>query len=365
MNEARSEAALVTVDARMLESSGIGTYLKGLLPRLTARLEPVRFRLLGDLDALSRHAFTQHERVECRPLRSGVYSPLEQLEAAVASRGSSVFWSPHVNVPLAARGRLLVTVHDAFYLEQARSLGTRRDTRLYLNALMRGIRRRASGILCPSAFTASELERLLGRFRCPLHVVPNGVDARFFQRADGPRPMPKPYLLYVGNLKAHKNLPRTLAAFAAVAGRVPHDFVLVGAGNPEPLLRALPPELEGRVHFRGPLEEGPLRLHLAHAAGLVLASLYEGFGLPPLEAMALGIPTLVSRRASLPEVCGDAALYCDPESVDDIARGIALLLLDEPTRRMLAERGPERARALDWDKSAALTADVIETLLER
>ena len=359
------EAPLVSVDARMLESSGIGTYLKALLPRVIARLEGARFRLLGAPEELDRHAFTRDARVECRPFRAGVYSPFEQVEAPLASRGTQLFWAPHVNVPLAVPGRLLVTVHDAFYLEQAHALGTRRDTRFYLGALMRGMKRRAAGILCPSSFTASELERLLGRFRCPLHVVPNGVDARFFERADGPRPLSKPYLLYVGNLKPHKNLPRTLAAFARVAERVPHDFVLVGRGDPAPLERTLPPAVTGRVHFLGPLEEGPLRLHLSHASGLVLASLYEGFGLPPLEAMALGIPALVSQRASLPEVCGDAALYCDPESVEDIASGLARLLLDEPTRATLATRGPERARALDWDRSAELTARVIEPLLRQ
>jgi glycosyltransferase involved in cell wall biosynthesis len=365
MAEARSDAPLVTVDARMLESSGIGTYLRALLPRLISQLDGVRFRLLGSPEMLARHSFTRAARVECRPLRAGVYSPLEQVEAALASRGTQVFWSPHVNVPLAARGRLLVTVHDAFYLEQARALGTRRDTRLYLGALMRGVQRRASGVLCPSAFTAGELERLLGRFRCPLHVVPNGVDARFFVRAEGDRPTPKPYLLYVGNLKPHKNLPRTLAAFERVSSRIPHDFLLVGGGDPSPLSANLSPALAQRVHFLGPLEEGPLRRHLAHASGLVLASLYEGFGLPPLEAMALGVPALVSKRASLPEVCGDAALYCDPESVDDIAEGIARLLLDEPTRATLSVRGPARAKALDWDASAALTARVIHDLLRR
>jgi glycosyltransferase involved in cell wall biosynthesis len=365
MGNTRSPAPLVTVDARMLESSGIGTYLKALLPRVIRTLDGVRFRLLGDPAELARHDFSAHERVECRAFSAGVYSPLEQIEAISASRGSSLFWAPHVNAPLTARGRLLVTVHDAFYLEQARALGTRRDTRLYLGALMRGLRRRASGILCPSAFTASELERLLGRFPCPLHVVPNGVDARFFLRAEGPRPTPRPYLLYVGNLKPHKNLPRTLQAFSRIAARVPHDFLLIGGGDPKPLESLLTPELSARVRFLGPLEEAPLRLHLTHASGLVLASLYEGFGLPPLEAMALGVPVLVSRRASLPEVCGDAALYCDPEAVEDIADNLLRLLLDENLRATLALRGPGRARTLDWDKSARSTSQVMSQLLDQ
>src|SRR6187549_1050346 len=101
----------------------------------------------------------------------------------------------------------------------------------------------------------------------------------------------------------------------------------------------LDPRIASRVHFLGSLDDAAVRRHVAHASGLVLASLYEGFGLPPLEAMALGVPALVSRAASLPEVCGDAALYCDPDSVSDIARGLLTLLTDDSERTRLVARG--------------------------
>jgi len=359
---AKVSLPLVTVDARMLRSTGIGTYLGALLPRLLALLPEARFCLLGDPAALEG---LTGPRVESRALTAGIYSILEQPQLATrTSRETRVFWAPHVNLPLVAPGRLLVTVHDAFYVRPPREARPRLDKALYLGALMRALKRRAAAITCVSEFTKSELERLLGPFGVPLHVIPNGLEPVWFERPATARPHANPYLLFVGNLKPHKNLARTLEAFARVADRVPHDFLIAGSGDVDALKRGLPPAIAPRLRFLGTLPTDVLRSMVAHASGLVLASLYEGFGLPPLEAMALGVPVLVSRRASLPEVCGDAALYCDPESVDDIARGLEELLLDESTRQRLAEAGPRRASAFDWDRSARGLSDVVRTLLE-
>jgi glycosyltransferase involved in cell wall biosynthesis len=355
----------VTIDARMLLSTGIGTYLRALLPRVVVRLPDARFCLLGDLAALAGAGFSgTDERVGVRALGAGVYAPHEQAALfARTPRDTRVFWAPHVNAPLAGPGRLLVTVHDAFYANPPRGAEPRWDKQLYLGLMLRGVRRRASAILCDSAFTQAELERLLGPFRCPLHTVTIGLEPSWFERPSGERPHGAPYVVYVGNLKPHKNLPRTLAAFAEIAARVPHDFLVLGPGDPALLRAALGPSILDRVHFLGVVSDERLKLTLAHAAGLVLASLYEGFGLPPLEAMALGVPALVSRAASLPEVCGDAALYCEPESVADIARGLFELLTDESVRAGLVERGFARARRFDWDRCADETSSVLRGLL--
>ena len=125
----------------------------------------------------------------------------------------------------------------------------------------------------------------------------------------------------------------------------------------------LDPRIAARVRFLGSLEDAELKRHVAHASGLVLASLYEGFGLPPLEAMALGVPVLVSRTASLPEVCGGAALYCDPRSVEGIATGLEKLLCDDAERSRLSREGPVNARRWNWDESARGTASVISGML--
>ena len=357
-------APLITIDVRMLRSSGIGTYLRALLPRVMTLLPETRFCLLGDAGALATEPFTRDARVECRDLPAGVYSPVEQFSIPrVAPADTSIFWAPNVNVPLVHPGRLLVTVHDAFYFDPPKGVRTRFDKRVYLAALTWRLRRSASAVLCVSDFTKGELERV-GSWPCPLRVVRSGIESDWFSRPNGERPWPKPYLVYVGNLKPHKNLLRTLAAFARVAQRLPHDFLLIGAGNTEPLVNGLDPRIRERVHFLGSLDDAGVKRHVAHASGLVLASLYEGFGLPPLEAMALGVPVLVSRAASLPEICGDAALYCDPRSVDEIARGLERLLSDRIMRARLEREGPPHARLWNWDDSARGTANVIAELLE-
>ncbi len=347
----------------MFRASGIGTYLRALLPRVVRLLPQARFCLLGDVPFLTQ-AFAGEPRVECRELSAGVYSPLEQLGIPrTAPSETRIFWSPNVNVPLVHPGRLLVTVHDAFYFEPPPGVRTRIDKRVYLGLLTRRLRQSASAILCDSEFTKSELERKWTKWPCPLHVVRIGIENDWFSKPSGENPWPKPYLVYVGNLKPHKNLPRTLAAFARIAERVPHDFLLIGTGESDALVRAIDPRLTERVHFLGSLENDAVKRHVAHASGLVLASLYEGFGLPPLEAMALGVPVLVARAASLPEVCGEAALYCDPLSIEAIALGLERLLSDDDLRARLAREGPANARRFDWDESARRTAEVIAGML--
>lgn len=353
---------LVTVDARMLHSSGIGTYLGALLPRIVRRLSQVRFCLLGDPAVLA--PLGMGGRVETRALGAGVYSALEQPGLfARTPRDTRVFWAPHVNFPLAAPGRLLVTVHDAFYVNPPPEARPRLDKAIYLGALMRALPRRASAIAVVSEFTKGELERELGPFRAPLEVVHNGIEATWLEPTRAPSPHGKPYLLFVGNLKPHKNLARTLSAFCKLAERVPHDFLIVGGGDPHVYRDAIDPQHVPRVRFLGALGREALRATVGNAAGLVLASLYEGFGLPPLEAMACGVPVLVSRAASLPEVCGDAALYCDPLSVDDIARGLSELLRDEATRARLGLEGRLRAERFGWDGAGERMAALIEGLL--
>ena len=121
--------------------------------------------------------------------------------------------------------------------------------------------------------------------------------------------------------------------------------------------------LGNRVCFTGPVADNVLKQYYVNASLLILPSLYEGFGLPPLEAMACGCPTIVSHVASLPEVCGDATLYCDPYNINDIAAKILLLLSEPELQDKLREKGLEQARKFTWDKSAQETLSVIEKVL--
>jgi glycosyltransferase involved in cell wall biosynthesis len=229
------------------------------------------------------------------------------------------------------------------------------------------ISRSADAIMTDSEFTRGEFERLVGIRRAEPEVVHLGVDRAWFEVPPSPAPHPRPYLLYVGNVKPHKNLGRLLEAFGGVASRIPCDLLILGRNegflSEDPGARAAADRLAPRVRLLGELPQEMLRRYVSHAEAVVLPSLYEGFGLPPLEAMASGRPAIVSRAASLPEVCGDAALYFDPLDPASIADAILRVLGDPELRETLRRRGVERARQFTWDRSAQGALNVLERVL--
>lgn len=357
----------IAVDVRMLHASGIGTYLRHLLPLVIRSMDDVVFHLLGDsgaMDALRWQAMPNVRLVDCK---APIYSIREQFELArKIPETTDLFWSPHYNIPLLYRGRLLVTVHDVFHLAMPEFVGGLHK-RLYAKAMFGAVTRSADAVVCDSEFTARELVRFTGVSRQKLRVIRLGIDSSWFASVKAPSPQAKPFLLFVGNVKPHKNLVRLLDAFASIAEVVPHDLVIVGkkegfiTGDEVVKERAL--RLGDRVHFTGYIDDAALRQYFSRAEALVFPSLYEGFGLPPLEAMASGCPVIVSNAASLPEVCGEAAVYCDPYSSEDIAQKILLVLRDASLRADLIRKGLEQARKFSWEACAEETSRVMRGLL--
>jgi glycosyltransferase involved in cell wall biosynthesis len=258
-----------------------------------------------------------------------------------------------------------VTVHDLFHLAMPRYAG-RGLKRWAAERLLRSVRTRARAVLVPSEFTAGEFRKYLGEPR-RLVVTPLAVDEDWSRRPEGDSSHPRPYFIFVGNVKPHKNLLGFLDAFALVKDRLPHDLMVVGKqdgfrlGDPQSALRAQ--ALGTRVRFLGALGSAELRRWVAFAQAAVLPSFYEGFGLPPLEAMAMGTPVVVSDRASLPEVCGDAALYITPESPDSIAEALERLAGDPVLRQDLIDRGYERARTFSWEATLQKTLPALAEAL--
>jgi len=359
--------ALITVDARMIGASGIGTYISELLPQLIAARPELRFALLGPASLLRDQSWTQAPNVRVIELDAPIYSAREQIALVRrAPSDTSLFWSPHYNIPLAWRGRLVVTVHDVVHLALPQFFGGF-HRQAYARFMFRRISRSADAIMTVSEFTRTEFERLLGVPRARPEVVHNGVDREWFDLAPSPRPYPRPYLLYVGNVKPHKNLGRLLEAFGQLASRTPCDLLLLGKSEGfltgDSGVQAAAGRLAPRVQLLGTVSQNLLRQYVAHAEALVLPSLYEGFGLPPLEAMACGRPTIVSRAASLPEVCGDAAVYFDPLDATSIAEAILRVLEDPELQETLRSRGLERARRFTWERSAQATLAILERVL--
>lgn len=362
--------ACLTIDVRMADAPGIGTYLRNLVPRIISARPTWRFVLLGSRSAIDGLGWAALGNVSVRPLDASIYSAREQFALAPRRGGATdVFWSPHYNIPLWGRAPLVVTVHDLIHL--ARPEYTRSPAkRAYSRLMFQTIRRRATAIVTVSEFTKREFLRLVGPPTAPITVAHNGVDEHWFQRSEPSlATRTGPYVVCVASLKPHKNLVTLIDAFASLRSRLPHKLLIVG--RTEGLRTADHRVLEraaangDRIQMIGEVSDVALRSLVAGAAALVHPSLYEGFGLPPLEAMAAGCPCLVSRATAMPEVCGDAALYCNPLDAADIAERLLELVTDDRLRKNLTALGRTRAATFQWSQAADRTLEALDHAVAR
>jgi glycosyltransferase involved in cell wall biosynthesis len=235
--------------------------------------------------------------------------------------------------------------------------------------------KRASKVIAVSEGTKRDIVELLGVAPEKISVTPLGVDERF-------RPLDKkasatfrqqagievPFALFVGTLEPRKNLSRLVEAFSMIADDVPHDLVVIG---PEGWLTSEIHETSARLLERGRLQilgfvpDGQLRAWYSACDLFAYPSLYEGFGLPALEAMACGAPVLTSSVSSLPEVVGDAALTVTPTDTQAIAEGMKRILTDTDLSFDLRRRGLERSKAFTWARTAELTVEVYREAASR
>jgi glycosyltransferase involved in cell wall biosynthesis len=283
-----------------------------------------------------------------------------------------VLFAPNFVPPPTRARRLVVTVHDLAFKRFPQTAP--HGTKSWLSRLDRAL----GGATCVIAVSQSTRRDILEL--CPVDpervaVVPLGVDRSVF------RPPPQqdvadvrsrfdlqgPYLLYLGGIEPRKNLPTLLAAFARLSDQP--LLVIAGGGvdwNPEgsnllgAALAGLPDGVRARIRRTGYVSEPEKVALLGGAEAFVYPSLYEGFGLPVLEAMASGTPVITSNVSSLPEVVGEAAVLVDPADPASIAGGIERILVDIPLRSRLATLGLERAEQFTWEKTAVATAKVLQ-----
>jgi glycosyltransferase involved in cell wall biosynthesis len=276
----------------------------------------------------------------------------EQAVLPLAARGARLILSPANLAPLASR-RNVVYVHDAAPFREPAWFG--RAYGAWHRAALKRIGAGARLVLVPSEFVARELGELLGLPAARVRVAPPGVDARFTPgaAAESARPA-RPYVLAVGTAGARKNLALLDRITPAL-----HDAGIdtVVAGSARDYLR----QEQVGVRSLGYVPEAELPGLYAGAAALAMPSLYEGFGLPCVEAMACGTPVVASDRAALPETCGGAALLADPDDPDSFAE--ALLRAAGPERERLGAAGLQRVRGLTWDRTAELADRAIGELL--
>jgi glycosyltransferase involved in cell wall biosynthesis len=356
----------VVIDVRMLRHAGIGTYIRNVVPRVMSARPDWRFTLLAASGAMPDWVSKRSAVVACD---SDIYTVREQVEIPLRTpRTADVFWSPHYNVPVLTRAPLVVTVHDVCHLAMADFYGGAVRS-AYARYMFATVRRRASEILFDSEFTRAEFTRHVGEPRRGTTAL-LGVDPVWSLATNAPSPHERPYLLFIGSAKPHKNLRALLDAFRMCHDDLScYDLVLLGGFQRQRTLdsEALAVARSGssRVRIVADVDDDAVRTYVAHAAALVLPSLYEGFGLPAVEAMAAGCPCLVSNAASLPEVCANGALYCDPADPSNIAEQLIRLLSDDELRASIVRAGRLRAAALDWNETACHTALALDRALDR
>lgn len=363
--------ARITIDARKIRDLGIGTHIEGLLSELPQADPEGDYRVLvPDLQA-----FAGTERFNAVVCRSPNYSMRElfALPALLRREKAELFHSPHYVLPPRLPCPAVVTVHDLIHLRFPELLATGLH-RFYAWWMLRSSTRNAQRVLTVSQHSKRDLIEMLGVPETKIRVVGNGVSPAFrritdqaaLDRVEGRYGLPKRFILCVGNINPHKNVARLLQAFEQVVRHEDLDLVLVGESvrrdeKVQAIRKAI--ALAGRVvHVpHVPREQLPALYSLAEL--FVIPSLYEGFGLTPLEAMACGTPVAAAHRASLPEVLGEAALWFDPEDVQDMAAKLAQLAGDAALREDLSIRGRQRAGLYSWQSVARQTVEAYREVL--
>ena len=365
----------IAIDARKLHDYGIGTYVRNLL-REFARSDGGHTYVLLCRDADADTLSAQSPRFEPLVEKAGNYSAREQLTVPYDLWRARVdlFHAPHYVVSPFTPRPYVVTIHDCIHLRFPQYLPNR-AAHVYARAMMTVAARRASKILTVSKASKDDILHFLRVPSEKVEVVYNGLDQRL---AASPPPdeiarvrdrymLTSPFILYTGNIKPHKNVDRLIEAYALLRQRGYENVRLLIIGEEIsrfPGLRRLVHrhQLHGQVRFFGFVPDATLAVLYRLASVFVFPSLYEGFGLPPLEAMATGVPVITSNVSSLPEVVGDAALLIDPLDSQAIADAIARVLSEPALRADLVRRGYERAKAFSWAKAAERIREVYTEL---
>jgi glycosyltransferase involved in cell wall biosynthesis len=281
----------------------------------------------------------------------------------------------HFNAPVFYNKPYIVTIHDltlSFYPGKKMNNVLRRTA---YRLVMGTVTKKAKKIIAVSEHTKSDLQKLYNIKDDRVKVIYNGINPEFSKPSAVSRPdlmkklgIQKPYFLYTGVWRDHKNVLGLIRAFAKLNGESGKQYNLVITGRNNPSYKEVPDiikdmNLESDVHLVGMVSEDDLTSLYQYALAYVFPSFYEGFGLPILEAMQCGTPVVASDRSAIPEISGEGnALFFNPDSIDEMAEKMKIAATDPSVRRKLIDRGLERVKDFDWRRTAADTLEIYNSI---
>jgi glycosyltransferase involved in cell wall biosynthesis len=361
----------IAIDVRRVSDFGVGTYIRNIVRTLGRLDRENQYFLIGSPEQIDEIGKLP-ENIHTVPLTRGELSPAGWLEfrKAVQRLHCDLVHIPHLFwLPRGLPCPYVTTVHDV--LEHL--TGTHQTSgikRFWHFQLTRRALERSARIVAVSKFTRQEVRNLFGIPQSKIDVAYNALDERFRHghATDAEKlliaeryQVNYPFLLYVGRVSAHKNVVRTIEAFSALKTELAKDckypdlkLIIIGddvSSHPDLRRTVRRSGVDKDVRFLGFVPIDILRIFYDAAKVFVFPSLYEGFGLPPLEAMAHGTPVVTSNTSSLPEVVGDAAVLVNPENVFEIMRGIHSALMDPVLRNQMKQRSIEQVDKFSWDAS--------------
>lgn len=335
----------IGIDARLIRAYGIGSYIRGLLRGLASLDAPEQYVVFARSEDRERiPAAFEFVRAD---LPSYSIQELPRMGRMIARARLDLFHAPHFTVPW-TRVPVVATLYDAipFHYKLRNPIAF-----AYITFMMQTAARRAQHILAISHAAKRDLVEALDCDPDRITVSHIGVDDAFFHTPAAPAMTSGPYFLFVGRVAVHKNVNTLVAALAIARKRIPSLRLVLAGGEHEAR------SAEGVV-IPGFLPHDEMLALYRDAVAVVMPSFMEGFGLPPLEGMAMGTPAITSTAPALVEVTGDAALHVDPRNARDFADAMVRLVEDSALRATLAKRGRERAQAFTWRRCAEETRAV-------
>jgi len=339
----------IILDARKIEDFGIGVYLENLFQGIIdSGLFDCRILHLKETKYLSasRKSFIE-VNFKNYDFREHLEIPLK-----IGRLRDFFYFSPHYVFPVFLKNRLFVTVHDLIHFKFAHLF--RPAIRVEFGKFfMKQVKKRAGFVFTVSNTTKNDLMEIFNFNENQVKVIYNGISNHFFQEPRNPSCFRFPYILYAGNVKPHKNLIILLRAFSLLKNRYSELRLLLAGVESDKALRQTIDDLklEERVMLKGYKSAEELIRYLDGAEFFVFPSLYEGFGFPPLEAMARNKAVISSPGGSLKEILEECALFFNPESFEELAEKISIFLENEELRKTYEEKGFIRSSSFRWEKT--------------